>query len=59
MSTFTPTEFRANSSKVFNEVQSKGKVLIKSKNRPSMVLMMESEFKKHIKASASKAKVEA
>lgn len=39
MTTFTPTEFRQNSSKVFNEVQASGKVSIKSKSRPDMVLM--------------------
>jgi len=39
MKTFTPTEFRQNSSKVFNEVQANGIVFIKSKSRPDMVLM--------------------
>ncbi len=39
MTTFTPTEFRKNSSTVFNEVQASGKVSIKSKSRPDMVLM--------------------
>lgn len=39
MATFTPTEFRKNSSKVFNEVQATGAVTIKSKSRPEMVLM--------------------
>ena len=39
MKKFTPTDFRANSSKVFNEVQSSDGVLIISKSRPDMVLM--------------------
>ena len=39
MATFTPTEFRQNSSKVFNEVQASGKAIIKSKSRPEMVIM--------------------
>ena len=44
MRVFTPTEFRANSSDVFNAVQSDGEVKIESKNRPSMVIMMKSQF---------------
>lgn len=43
MQTFTPTEFRANSSNVFNQVQSDGEVLIKSKSRPDMVIMLQYE----------------
>lgn len=41
---FTPTAFRANSSAVFNAVQSEGLVLIESKSRPDMVLMLGSEY---------------
>jgi PHD/YefM family antitoxin component YafN of YafNO toxin-antitoxin module len=44
MESFTPTEFRTNSSKVFNEVQANGKVIIKSKSRPEMVLMTTSKL---------------
>ena len=44
MRVFTPTEFRANSSDVFNAVQSDGEVKIESKNRPSMVIMMKNQF---------------
>ncbi len=44
MATFTPTEFRKNSSKLFNEVQANGKVTIKSKSRPNMILMTEAKF---------------
>ena len=41
---FTPTAFRANSSAVFNAVQSEGLVIIESKSRPDMVLMLGSEY---------------
>lgn len=44
MQTFTPTQFRANSSEVFNAVQADGEVSIESKNRPNMVIMMKSQF---------------
>jgi len=44
MRSFTPTQFRANSSQVFNAVQSDGEIKIESKNRPSMVIMMKSQF---------------
>jgi len=44
MATFTPTELRINSSKVFNEVQASGKVIIKSKSRPDMILMTADKF---------------
>lgn len=44
MKSFTPTQFRANSSEVFNAVQADGEVLIESKNRPSMVIVMKSQF---------------
>ncbi len=44
MKSFTPTQFRASSSDVFNAVQSDGEVKIESKNRPSMVIMMKSQF---------------
>ena len=44
MKSFTPTQFRANSSQVFNAVQSDGEIKIESKNRPSMVIMMKSQF---------------
>ena len=44
MKTFTPTQFRACSSEVFNAVQSDGEIKIESKNRPSMVIMMKSQF---------------
>ena len=40
MVTFSPTAFRANSSSVFNAVQSNGLVMIESKSRPEMVLML-------------------
>jgi PHD/YefM family antitoxin component YafN of YafNO toxin-antitoxin module len=40
---FTPTEFRSNSSAVFNAVQSDGLVVIESKSRPDMTLMLKSE----------------
>ena len=40
MVTFSPTAFRANSSSVFNAVQSNGLVMIESKSRPDMVLML-------------------
>jgi len=43
MKVFTPTEFRANSSRVFNHVQSDGEVLLQSKGRPDMCLMLSSE----------------
>lgn len=43
MRVFTPTAFRANSSEVFNAVQSDGEVSILSKNRPDMVLMLKYE----------------
>lgn len=41
----TPTEFRANSSKVFNAVQEFGKIEIVSKNRPKMILITEKKLK--------------
>ena len=44
MKSFTPTQFRSNSSEVFNAVQSDGEIKIESKNRPSMVIMMKSQF---------------
>ena len=44
MKSFTPTQFRACSSDVFNEVQESGKVSIESKNRPDMVVVLSSEF---------------
>lgn len=40
---FTPTQFRANSSTVFNSVQSDGMVVVESKSRPDMVLMLKSD----------------
>lgn len=43
MEKFTPTQFRANSSEVFNAVQKSGSIVIESKNRPEMVLMLRSE----------------
>ncbi len=44
MKEFTPTNFRANSSDVFNEVQESGQVKIISKNRPEMILMTTKKF---------------
>jgi len=44
MKSFTPTQFRASSSDVFNEVQKNGKVIIESKNRPDMVVLLSSEY---------------
>ena len=41
--TFTPTVFRSGSSTVFNAVQEDGEVLIRSKSRPCMILMLRSE----------------
>ena len=51
MKEFTPTEFRANSSKVFNQVQESGKIKIVSKSRPDMILMTE---KVYLRLSESK-----
>jgi prevent-host-death family protein len=51
MVTFTPTELRTNSSKVFNEVQASGRVTIKSKSRPDMVLMTVSKLEEMLRES--------
>jgi PHD/YefM family antitoxin component YafN of YafNO toxin-antitoxin module len=45
MKIFSPTVFRASSSTVFNEVQYSGKVRIESKNRPDMIVILNSEFR--------------
>ena len=41
MKTFTPTEFRADSSKVYNAVMVDGFVAIDHRDRPRMILMTE------------------
>ena len=40
---YTPTQLKKNSSDVFNSVQSGSEVLIISKTRPNMVIMLESD----------------
>lgn len=42
--TFSATELRQDSSKVFNQVQSQGWVKIKSRSRPDMVLLTQDEL---------------
>ena len=42
--TFSATELRQDSSKVFNQVQSMGWVKIKSRSRPDMVLLTQKEL---------------
>lgn len=39
MKSFTPTEFRSDSSKVYNEVMINGSAEINHKSRPRMVIM--------------------
>ena len=41
---FTPTDFRANSSVVFNKVQESGQVKIVSKSRPVMILLTQKKL---------------
>ena len=41
MKRFTPTEFRADSSKVYNSVMIDGEAMIDHRDRPSMFLMTE------------------
>lgn len=42
--TFSATELRQDSSKVFNQVQSHGWVRIRSRSRPDMVLLTQDEL---------------
>lgn len=44
MKSFTPTEFRADSSKVYNEVMMNGCVSIDHRDRPKMVLITVDEL---------------
>ena len=48
MKTFTPTELRRESPKVFNEVQAYGAVAIAHRDRPLMLLMTQKEFDRRL-----------
>ena len=50
MKTFTPTEVRRESPRVYNEVQSNGAVAIAHRDRPLMVLLTQKELDKRIAA---------
>jgi len=41
MKSFTPTEFRADSSKVYNEVMVSGSACINHRDRPRMIILTE------------------
>lgn len=44
MESFTPTELRGNSAKVFNSVQKHGLAEIVSQSRPKMIVILSSEL---------------
>lgn len=58
MKSFTPTEFRADSSKVYNEVMVSGSAAIDHRDRPRMILMTEDALidlcKQHFETGKSK-----
>ena len=56
MKTFTPTEFRADSSKVYNEVMISGSAVIEHRDRPRMILITEDELVKRTMAVINIAK---
>ena len=49
MKTFTVTELRRESPKVFNEVQSNGSAAIANRDRPLMVLITQQELDKRVR----------
>ena len=57
MVTFTPSEFRADSGKVYNAVQELGIVEIDHRDRPRMLLMTEIELARIIKERRHDSKI--
>lgn len=58
MQKVTPTEFRSNTSQVFNEVQANGKIKIVSRGRPDMILMTAKELERIITGKESEFIIE-
>ena len=56
--TFSATDLRQDSSKVFNQVQSQGWVKIKSRSRPDMVLLTQEELDALMQAKYEEGKNE-
>ncbi len=56
MKSFTPSQFRADSSKVYNEVMLEGVAEINHRDRPKMVIMTEAHYEEQLEIYFRKKK---